>query len=100
MGEGMTMMNTKVCYKCGKQEPEYITKRYSRDCSECGGRNSVLTITEMCDQLFDLDIRGHIHKSRIEDMTDTDFNETELDFNDDTERAYRDAFDDYMEGED
>jgi len=92
-------MNNKHCYKCGTEEPEFTADGYARDCVTCGGRGSVLTVTEMCDHLADLDVRGYIPKSKREDLSKFDFDIEELDFDADVIRAERDAYNDYLEGE-
>ena len=88
----------KICYKCGAEDQEYEVVGYSRNCSECGGKASVLEITEMTDLLNELYLRGLLPEGFVEDVTDEEYNELELDFNkEDLFKANEDAFLDYLE---
>lgn len=88
----------KICYKCGAEDPEYEVVGYSRNCSECGGKSSVLEITEMTDLINELYLRGLLPEGLVEDVTDEDYNELELNFNnEDVAKANEDAFLDYLE---
>ena len=87
----------KICYKCGAENPEYVVVGYSRNCSECGGKASVLEVTEMTDLINELYLKGLLPEGLVEDITDEDYNELELDFNDDSLEAHEDAFMDYLE---
>jgi hypothetical protein len=87
----------KICYKCGAEDPDYEVVGYGRNCSECGGKASVLEITEMTDLLNELYLRGLLPEGFVEDVTDEEYNELELDFNNDLIEAHKDAFLDYLE---
>ena len=89
---------SKICYKCGAEDPEYEVVGYNRNCSECGGKSSVLEITEMIDLINELYLRGLLPEGLVEDVTDEDYNELELNFNnEDVAKANEDAFLDYLE---
>ena len=88
----------KLCYKCGAEDPEYEVVGYGRNCSECGGKASVLEVTEMTDLINELYLRGLLPEGLLEDVTEEDYNELELDFNnEDVAKANEDAFLDYLE---
>ena len=88
----------KICYKCGAEDPEYVVVGYGRNFSECGGKASVLEITEMTDLINELYLRGLLPEGFVEDVTDEEYNELELDFNkEDLFKANEDAFLDYLE---
>ncbi len=88
----------KLCYKCGAEDPEYEVVGYGRNCSECGGKASVLEVTEIGDLVNELHLRGLLPEGLVEDVTDEDYNELELDFNnEDVAKANEDAFLDYLE---
>jgi hypothetical protein len=57
----------------------------------------VLEITEMTDLINELYLRGLLPEGFVEDVTDEEYNELELDFNDDSLEAHEDAFLDYLE---
>ena len=92
------MSTETACYNCGARNPDFTTDGYSRSCSECDVKGTVLTITEMCDYMFDLDLRGYINHTKYEDFIDEDFDKIDLDFSDDEQTlAYNDAYKDYLE---
>ena len=90
------MSESKFCYKCGAEDPEYTVCEYRRKCEECQGL-SVLTTTEMIDIINDMSIKGHLVDQS--DFIDEEFSEPELDLDsqDIFDRAERDALGDYLE---
>ena len=57
----------------------------------------MLEITEMTDLSNELYLRGLLPEGFVEDVTDEEYNELELDFNNDLMEAHKDAFLDYLE---
>ena len=58
----------------------------------------MLEITEMTDLINELYLRGLLPEGLVEDVTDEDYNELELNFNnEDVAKANEDAFLDYLE---
>jgi len=91
----------KHCYVCGVEDPEYRVNGYLRDCINCGGRGSVLSLPELLDIVHEIKRRDLLGELSIEDHIDEDYNRAELDFDNENDitRAESDAMTSYLEDE-
>jgi len=69
---------TLYCYHCGDEDPPYRVVEYMRDCESCGGKGSVMQVTELLDIINDLHMKGLLE--HLSDFVDEGYDIPELDF--------------------